>query len=205
MEIPYQDMVNYYIGIINNIYKEIKAVTPIEWGDGLCDVKYPDEYQNAYGWLQRAEWRLSDTKVMCNYYDEEEFKYFGIHNLSNVRHRIDGYLDETEFEFSEKVTDYRKYDEYIELNKELIYDDEFHKWFNYYSKLEHLEQDISYLDSQIKWLKSDIEDFKWELNPENMSSIFNEYLLNGEELLSVVDELEETINKFQPEYKELKP
>jgi len=38
-----------------------------------------------------------------------------------------------------------------------------------------------------------------------MSSIFNEYLLNREELLNVVDELEETINKFQPEYKELKP
>lgn len=205
MEIPYQDMVNYYMEIINNIYKEIKVVTPIEWGDGLCEVKYPDEYKNAYGWLQRAEWRLGDTKVMCNYYDEDEFKYFGIHNLSNVRHRIDGYLDETEFEFSEKVTDYRKYDEYVELNKELIRDDEFHKWFNYYSRLEHLEQDMSYLDSQIKWVKSDIEDFKRKLDPENMSSIFNEYLLNREELLDVVDELEKTINKFKPEYKELKP
>jgi hypothetical protein len=204
MEIPYQDMVNYYIGIINNIYKEIKAVTPIEWGDGLCDVKYPEEYKNAYGWLQRAEWRLSDTKVMCNYYDEEEFKYYGIHNLSNVRHRIDGYLNETEFEFSEKVTDYRKYDEYVELNKELIHDDEFHKWFDYYSKLEKLEQDMFYLDSQIKWVKSDIGEFKRNLNPENMSSVFNEYLLNREELLNIVNEMEDLLDKFRPEYKELK-
>ena len=198
-------MVNYYTGIINNIYKEIKAVTPIEWGEELCNVKYPDEYMNAYGWLQRAGWRLADTKVMRNYYDEEEFKYYGIHNLSNVHHRIDEYLKETEFEFSENVTDYRKYEDYVELNKELIHDDEFHKWFDYYSKLETLEQDMSYLDSEISWVKSDIEEFKSKLNSENMSSIFNEYLLNREELLNIVNEMEDLLDKFKPEYKELKP
>ena len=201
MKIPYEEMVDYYGDILSNIYKEIQEVTPIEYGDELCEIKYPKEYHEAYGWLQKAEWRLTDTATLKEYYDEPEFKYYAIHNLKNVQHRIISYLDETNFEYSEKVTDCHKYDEIVDMNKELINDDEFHKWWDYYYKLKHLKITVDLLDLRVKWIKDNVEYLKEDVEDE----IHEKRIVNVEEVMAQILELEKIINNLEIRYIEIKP
>ena len=75
--IPFKEMVKYYAKITSAIYNEIEEVFPTRH-EGLCKTVYSEEYKDAYGWLQRADWRLAETEAMKKYYTEPEFKYYGL-------------------------------------------------------------------------------------------------------------------------------
>lgn len=202
VKIPYKDMVEYYNNILRNIYREIQEDTPIAYGDGFCEVIYPKEYHEAYGWLQKADWRLSDTVELSEYYNEDTFKYFGIHNLSNVQHRIVSYLEETQFPYTSNVTDCHKYDEYTDLNKELVKDyDTFQRWFDYYKRLQYRKSSQKSFDVKIQELKQDIEILKESLD----NTFLTKYITNTTELLDTVTEMEKLLDKFEPYYMEIKP
>ena len=84
-------------------------------------VKYSEEYLKAYSYLQRADWRLDEVENMKQYYNEEDFKYFGLENLYNVRNRIEHYLKSTKIKFSDSIYEYNKYDEvYVDFKKERL-------------------------------------------------------------------------------------
>ena len=200
--IPYGEMVEYYNNIIRSIYREIQEDTPIEYGDDFCEIIYPPEYHEAYGWLQRADWRLDDTAEMKEYYGDDEFKYFGIPNLANVQHRIVSYLEETQFPYTEAVTDCHKYDEYTDLNKELVKDyDTFQRWFDYYNRLQHRKSSQDSFSVQKKTLKQDLEILKDNLD----SDYLTKYVNNTTELRDTVTEMEKLLDQFELQYREIKP
>lgn len=199
---PYEEMVSYYNNIISNIWKEIEEVYPNEYlGD--FRYKYSDEWTHAYGYLQRAEWRLSDTYNMKDYYTEENFKYYGMEHLSDVNNRIKHYLEDTDFKFTEKVTDCHKYDNILEERMELLHDPEFHKYFNYYEKLNRLNTEKKHITGQINYLKSQIVQLEEELNGTWTLSQHNKYIQNTDELLKIITEIKEKAEKLQPEYIEI--
>ena len=204
-KIPYKDIVVYYNDILRAIYKEIQEDTPIEYGDGLCNAKYPDEYMNAYGWLQKADWRLGDVEEMENYYECEGFEHFGLENLHDVKTRIQHYLEDTEFQFTEKVTEYHKYDHIVDQRMQLINEPLHHDYWDYYKKLQYIESDKRSLNYTIKWLKDHANDLKEELTNLDHHITRGKYLKNQEELLNKTEEILKLINELKPSYKKIPP
>lgn len=195
--IPFGEMCAYYHEIITNIYNEIREKYPNKYKD-LCRIEYSDEYLQAYGWLQRAGWRLSETTSMSEHYNEPLFKYYGLENLSNVKHRIEGYLESTDFKFTDKVTEYHKYDEILKERFELIKDPNFHKYYKYYSKLHSQEQNIEHIELDKHWLISQLESFKNTIKE-------SEHIINKDALEETLSSMHKTINELNIHYMEIKP
>lgn len=199
--IPYKEITRYYADILHNIYEEIHAVTPVEYGDGLCDLKYPPEHLNAYGWLQKAEWRLSDVSHMEKYYNENGFEHFGLECLHDVKTRIEHYLQNTDWEYTEKVTEYHKYDTIVDQRMELINEPGHHDYWDYFHKQQHLENYKTYLKLDIDWVKNHAEDLHYTLSEHGGGT--EKRLLNREKLLEKVEKIQELIEELQPEYEEI--
>lgn len=195
--IPFKEMVKYYSKITSAIYNEIEEVFPTKH-KGLCKTVYSEEYKNAYGWLQRADWRLAETESMRKYYTEPEFKYYGLENLSNVHHRIEGYLKNTEFKFTESVTDYHKYDDIIAERMDMVHDPDFHKYFNYYLRLHDFEQFHESIGLDKHWLISDLESFERRIQESS-------FITNKEELNNKLTELKQSIEDLEIKYEIIKP
>ena len=186
MKVNYYEMVNFYTGIYNTIFNEITTQYPNNY-EGLV-VKYSDEYLKAYSYLQRAGQRLEEVKDMEKYYSEDDFKYFGLENLYNVRNRISNYVNNTYFEFSEIVYQYDKFDEiYKDFKTERLKLEASEKYIYYEHKLlEQTEYDfiinsLTLLSDDIKHLKNDIKEIKYIKNFDNkklnkLSQIVNEIL-----------------------------
>ena len=159
-DIDYKKITDYYYDIIlyilNNLsYSRIKYdytgedFTPTNHTED----EYEAEYLNAYGYLQRAEWRLSEVDMMSDFYDETDFFYFGLENLSSARHRIQHYLENTEWDIFNDLN-YKQYDDLvmdyyqpIRLGKsgwEEYYEVSHDKW-KYYWKLHSIVQLTKYL------------------------------------------------------------
>lgn len=104
--------------------------------------EYESEYLSAYGYLERAEWRLSEVDVMSDFYSEPDFFYFGMNNLSSARHRIQHYLENTNWTIFDDL-EYQEYDSLvmdyyqpIRLGKpgwEKYYNESHDKWHYYWN------------------------------------------------------------------------
>lgn len=131
IEINYKKISTYYHEIISYILYTSK------------EYDY-DEYLNAYSYLERAIWRLNEIQEMSDFYNEKDFFYFGMENLSNARHRIQHYLEDTETELFNDLK-YKKYDglvidyyQPIRLNQNRL--EENHNKWEYYWELHNTAQ-----------------------------------------------------------------
>lgn len=115
-DIDYKEISKYYRGIILYILNNLSYAHFKYNSDDIptehTEEEYNAEYLNAYGYLQRAEWRLSEVDVMGDFYDEPDFFYFGMNNLSSARHRIQHYLEDTAWDIFDDL-DYKKYDDLV--------------------------------------------------------------------------------------------
>lgn len=155
MKIDYDEICDFYISIYNMIFTEIDTFYPNTY-EGMV-VKYSEEYIKAYSYLQRAGWRLEEVKDMKQYYNEEDFKYFGLENLYNARNRIEHYLKNVEIEFTDSVYKYNQYDDiYADFKKERLTTKASEKFTYYETKL--LQQnDYDYILNSLTLLSSDIK------------------------------------------------
>ncbi len=186
MKVNYYEMVNFYTGIYNTIFNEITTKYPNNF-EGLV-VKYSDEYLKAYSYLQRTGQRLEEVRDMEKYYNENDFRYFGLEHLYNVRNRISDYVNNTHFEFSEMVYQYDRFDEvYDDFKIERLKFEASEKYTYYEHKLlEQTEYDfimnsLTMLSDDIKHLKNDIKETKYIKNFDKkklnkLSKMVNEIL-----------------------------
>ena len=200
MSLPYDEMCKYYSNIMSKIFEEIEKEQPTEYLDNF-KAKYGEEYLEAYGWLQKAEWRLGEVMSMNKHYDEPEFKHFALENLSNIQHRIDSYLKETDFNFSDEVYDYHQYDDIVAERMEMIHDPDHHKYWNYYYTLHGREQKIDYFQIERKWVITNLEDLENILEDEFNTS----WITNKEELSKKILALKKEVSCLELEVEELKP
>lgn len=162
-EINYKEICNFYW----NIYHKInKIVSDTRWGEDVTHPipdevidKYEKETLNIDGWLERGAWRLGDLEDLLEYSDDKYFFYYAMNNLSNMRHRLEKYFEDTSWEYpTSLLEEYKKYDDIvmdyyqpIRLNQ-----GEYHKlreeqsyWLDYYHNL-------LYRKSGYKWIKHDL-------------------------------------------------
>ena len=172
MKIDYDEICDFYISICNMIFTEIDVFYPNTYEDMV--VKYSDEYLKAYSYLQRAGWRLEEIKEMKQYYDEEDFKYFGLENLYDVRNRIEHYLNDVEIEFTDSVYTYNQYDDiYADFKKERLTTKASEKFAYYETKLlqrneyDYVLNSLTLLNSDIKNIINSIKESKYVKNIHN--------------------------------------
>ena len=172
MKIDYNELCNFYTSIYNMIFTEIDTFYPNTY-DGMV-VKYSEEYLKAYSYLQRAGWRLNEVENMKQYYDEEDFKYFGLENLYDVRNRIEHYLKSTKVKFSDSIYEYNKYDEvYVDFKKERLTTKASEKFTYYETKLlqqneyDYVLNSLTLLSDDIKNIIDSIKESKYIKNVHN--------------------------------------
>ena len=155
MSIDYQGMCELYNTIIHDIFKCIEDDSPSYWDGETNRMVYSKEYLHAYSYLQKAMWRLNDTVEMEPYYAEDDFKHYGLENLSDVLYRIEGYLDDTDKRFPDNCYEYNDYDDIIIEYKTVIKKSDNHGvLFGKYRELHHRMVQLKLIDSEIKMLQS---------------------------------------------------
>ena len=172
MKIDYDELCDFYISICNMIFTEIDVFYPNTYEDTV--VKYSEEYLKAYSYLQRAGLRLEQIKDMKQYYDEEDFKYFGLENLYIVRNKIEHYLNDVEIEFADSVYTYNQYDDiYADFKKERLTTKASEKVAYYETKLlqrneyDYILNSLTLLSSDIKNIIDSIKESKYVKNIHN--------------------------------------
>ena len=191
MKINYKELCDFYQDIIWKIFNCLNKDSPAVYDKENHNLKYSEEYLHAYGYLQRAEWRLSDTEEMKKYWNEDDFVHFGLENLSNVRSRIEHYLKDTSFKFPECVYEYDKYDDIVKkYYSPLRYDDYHDERFTYYMNLHYHEGQIKHINFLIKTFERDIQKLSKFMSNQNILDS-----LNYNDLEGVIDLLEES--KYQ--------
>lgn len=172
MKIDYDELCDFYISICNMIFTEIDVFYPNTYEDTV--VKYSEEYLKAYSYLQRAGLRLEQIKDMKQYYDEEDFKYFGLENLYIVRNKIEHYLNDVEIEFADSVYTYNQYDDiYADFKKERLTTKTSEKFAYYETKLlqrneyDYILNSLTLLSSDIKNIIDSIKESKYVKNIHN--------------------------------------
>lgn len=170
--INYDELCDFYISICNMIFTEIDTFYPNTYEDMV--VKYSEEYLKAYSYLQRAGLRLEEVKEMKQYYDEEDFKYFGLENLYIVRNRIEHYLNDVEIEFTDSVYRYNQYDDiYVDFKKERLTTKASEKFAYYETKLlqrneyDYVLNSLTLLSSDIKNIINSIKESRYVKNIHN--------------------------------------
>ncbi len=161
--IDYKEINNFYARIISKIFAEINIKYPATQYTDTGRIVYSEEHLNAYGWLDKAGWRGGDLSLMKRYYNQPDFKYYGLEILHDIKTRISGYLKETNMEFSKQVYTYNKYDQIVDERMELIKDPSCHEIFMKYWKLESFEQEYKHMHYLTHSILSDIELFEEEL------------------------------------------
>ena len=170
--INYDELCDFYISICNMIFTEIDTFYPNTYEDMV--VKYSEEYLKAYSYLQRAGLRLEEVKEMKQYYDEEDFKYFGLENLYIVRNKIEHYLNDVEIEFTDSVYRYNQYDDvYKDFKKERLTTKASEKFAYYEIKLlqrneyDYVLNSLTLLNSDIKNIINSIKESRYVKNIHN--------------------------------------
>lgn len=170
--INYDELCDFYISIYNMIFTEIDTFYPNTYEDMV--VKYSEEYLKAYSYLQRAGLRLEEVKEMKQYYDEEDFKYFGLENLYIVRNKIEHYLNDVEIEFTDSVYRYNQYDDiYVDFKKERLTTKASEKFAYYEIKLlqrneyDYVLNSLTLLSSDIKNIINSIKESRYVKNIHN--------------------------------------
>lgn len=170
--INYDELCDFYISICNMIFTEIDTFYPNTYEDMV--VKYSEEYLKAYSYLQRAGLRLEEVKEMKQYYDEEDFKYFGLENLYIVRNKIEHYLNDVEIEFTDSVYRYNQYDDiYADFKKERLTTKASEKFAYYETKLlqrneyDYVLNSLTLLSSDIKNIINSIKESRYVKNIHN--------------------------------------
>lgn len=197
MEINYEEISRFYRNIIHYIFNEIENIAPTRWDEQSNQPVYSDEYKLAYSYLHKAIWRLDNVLKMSDYYDEENFEYFGLEHLLDARYRIADYLNEESnslFVNDEIVQNYTHYDDVIidycqsGLNN---------NYFNYYQK-------ILYRDSNISHIQFEIDELKQNVRMLQNSVDRSDYLVNKSTIQSIIKELNQLLNKIEIEKIEIK-
>lgn len=159
MNIDYREIHDYYVDVINRIYNELSSYTDTgEKKENAETIR--EEYMNAYGYLQRAGWRLDELDTMMEFKDEENFFWFAMNNLSSARHRIEHYLNNTNWVFKGDF-DYKKYDNIVmdyyqpfRTGDAFSYDNS--RWWEHYWILESKVQTVKYLKEDIRELEGNV-------------------------------------------------
>lgn len=197
MEINYEEISRFYRNIIHYIFNEIENIAPTRWDEQSNQPIYSDEYKLAYSYLDKAIWRLNDVLKMSDYYDEENFEYFGLEHLSDTRYRIADYLNENSnnlFINDEIVQNYTHYDIIIDYYQSIGFNN---NYFNYYQK-------ILYRDSNISHIQFEIDELKQNVGMLQNSVDRSDYLVNKSTIQSIIKELNQLLNKIEIEKIEIK-
>lgn len=197
MEINYEEISRFYRNIIHYIFNEIENIAPTRWDEQSNQPIYSDEYKLAYSYLDKAIWRLDDVLKMSDYYDEEDFEYFGLEHLSDARYRIADYLNEESnslFVNDEIVQNYTHYDIIIDYYQSIGFNN---NYFNYYQK-------ILYRDSNISHIQFEIDELKQNVGMLQNSVDRSDYLVNKSTIQSIIKELNQLLNKIEIEKIEIK-
>lgn len=197
MEINYEEISRFYRNIIHYIFNEIENIAPTRWDEQSNQPIYSDEYKLAYSYLDKAIWRLNDVLKMSDYYDEENFEYFGLEHLSDTRYRISDYLNENSnnlFINDEIVQSYTHYDIIIDYYQSIGFNN---NYFNYYQK-------ILYRDSNISHIQFEIDELKQNVRMLQNSVDRSDYLVNKSTIQSIIKELNQLLNKIEIEKIEIK-
>lgn len=197
MKINYEEISRFYRNIIHYIFNEIENIAPIRWDEQSNQPVYSDEYELAYDYLNKAIWILDDVLKMSDYYDEENFEYFGLEHLSDARYRIEDYLKDSNSLFmnDEIVQNYTYYDnviidyyQSIGLNN---------NYFMYYQKILYRDSNISHIQFEIDELKQNVEMLQNSID-------HSDYLVNKLTIQSIIKELNQLLNKIEIEQIEIK-
>ena len=173
-DIDYRKITDYYSNIISYILNNL-SYTGLKYNtEGIhtnhTKEEYEAEYLNAYGYLERAEWRLSEVKEMKDFYNEHDFFYFGLENLSSARHRIQHYLEDTDWNIFEDL-DYKQYDELV---------------IDYYQPIRLTD------DEELRQKSSTAWKYYWELNS---TAMVKQYLLDDcDEIIKRISEFKEYLD-----------
>lgn len=197
MEINYEEISRFYRNIIHYIFNEIENIAPTRWDEQSNQPVYSDEYKLAYSYLHKAIWRLDNVLKMSDYYDEEDFEYFGLEHLSDARYRIADYLNEESnslFVNDEIVQNYTHYDIIIDYYQSIGFNN---NYFNYYQK-------ILYRDSNISHIQFEINELKQNVRMLQNSVDRSDYLVNKSTIQSIIKELNQLLNKIEIEKIEIK-
>ena len=196
MDIDYKEIATFYSGIISTIFSTCEKVNPSYWDKNNECMKYGDEYLDAYSYLQKAEWRLSNVYTLKDYYTNTDFKYYGLEQLQEVRHRIEHYFNDPDFDlpdYPESVYEYKKYDHIIDYYNRIRGDESARENWNHYDKLVGLViRKKSYL-SDLRFASDRFNDI---LMKENVTLYdkFDEYLPEG--FTGEVESLKERTDKL---------
>ena len=196
MKINYEEISRFYRNIIHYIFNEIENVAPIRWDEQSNQPVYSDEYKLAYDYLNKAIWRLDDVLKMGDYYDEENFEYFGLEHLSDARYRIEHYLEDSNNLFinDKIVQNYTYYDDIVIDYYQLIRLD--NDYFMYYQKILYRDSNISHIQFEIDELKQNVEMLQNSVD-------HSDYLVNKSTIQSIIKELNQLLNKVEIEQIEI--
>lgn len=183
-KIDYDKIGLFYINIIYKIYETIEN----EYQTPAPGNIYSDEYLDAYGILQKAEWGISDIRDLKEYSQEPDFKYFAITNLYEARNRIHKYLEEnTDKKFNEEIQEYTKYDNILEIKTNLEKDKDYAESYKKYKKIGYQNSEIKHIQQLIDNIKKYTDILKNTLNRERIHYIETENLLETIKLLEKVE------------------
>ena len=168
MEIDYKQIADYYMRIIGKIYSACEAVEEPYWDNEKSAMIYGKAYLDAYSYLQKAEWRLSNVYNLKDYYNREDFQYYGLEQLQEVRHRIQHYLEDETIDLShlpDCVYEYKEYDDIIITYYNGIRKDDmrYDKWKYYYNlkgyviRKKHIVSDLEYACERFTGLKRELD------------------------------------------------
>lgn len=182
-EIDYKKICDYYSRVISDIYGQLRFYNL----DGEERRNTEAEYLNAYGYLQRASWRLDELDTMIEFSKEVSFFWFAMENLSSARHRIEHYLEDSEWDFKEPFK-YKEYDDLVlDYYQPFRTDDEHYeegqKWWKYYWILESKVQLVKYMKEDIDELQNNLIKLE-EYISNDYDKVDEDYLNKISELLS---------------------
>ena len=195
-KLDYEEIAEYYGEIINRIYTEIEKESPSQYNTEKQNISYSDEYLDAYSYLQKAEWRISDIRQLKDYEKDEDYKYFATEHLSDVRHRIESYLEKTTMKFTSPVYDYKKYDRILEERKELRKNSKYTAGLKKWQKTCYIDAEVKHIELYINNIKDYTQALKQAVTSSTINYIETENLLETIKLLEKVEkDLEITIKE----------
>lgn len=168
VKVDYKEVCKFYWSIIVKIYDYCRD---------------EGKYLDAYGYLQKAEWRLDEVEDMWKYYDEPNFKYFALDNFCNVRNRIESYIGSVEDTLPEEVYEFKKYDyiyEGFKIGSENL------KFVRKYRRIMYKESKISALKSCCSKLDANMKNLKYCLE-----MCFDDDIFKEDDLKSMITNVEE--------------
>ena len=127
---------------------------------------------------------------------DEDYKYFATEHLSDVRHRIESYLEKTTMKFTSPVYDYKKYDRILEERKELRKNSKYTAGLKKWQKTCYIDAEVKHIELYINNIKDYTQALKQAVTSSTINYIETENLLETIKLLEKVEkDLEITIKE----------